>query len=337
MRSIIVIIILFLVASCTKVFLGEDIKSSPQENFNYLWNTLDKKYSFFSYKNVDWNEVYQKYYPMITDETSDTELFGTLFSMLSELRDAHVNLTSPFNVSRYDAVFNKAPENYDNRVVFQNYLRNNYEQTGPLLHQSIASDQIGYIRYPSFASTVSKGNIDYVINKYRNLKGLIIDVRNNGGGVVSNVFVLCNALADKKRHVYTSYVKIGPGHEDFSAPNLVYAEPDSKTPYTKPICILANRTSYSATSFFVLAMKAFPNVTVVGDTTGGGLGAPTGGELPNGWSFRFSCSRTLCPNGVNYEDGVPPDKVKYMRSSDMNKGFDSIIETAVAIIRSKGG
>lgn len=335
MRSILILCVICFVSSCTKVFLGDDAKSTPQENFNYLWNTLDRKYSFFEYKNVDWNQVYQKYYPSITHETTDVELFDILFSMLSELKDAHVNLVSSFNVSRYDEVFNKAPENYDNRLVQQYYLRSNYAQTGPLLHQAIASGEIGYIRYPSFGSTLSKGNIDYVINKYRNLKGLIIDVRSNGGGVVNNVFVLCNALADQKRHIYTSYVKNGPGHEDFSAPNKVYAQPDSKTPYSKPICILTNRTSYSATSFFVLAMKAFPNVTIVGDTTGGGLGAPTGGELPNGWSFRFSCSRTICPNGINYENGIPPDKLKYVRSSDSSKGLDSIIETAIAIIRSK--
>jgi hypothetical protein len=335
MRSLVVVFVIFFMASCTKVFLGDDIKSTPRENFNYLWNTLDRKYSFFEYKNVDWNQVYQEYYPLVTDETSDTELFNILFSMLSELKDAHINLTSSFNVSRYDAVFRKAPENYDSRLVSQYYLRSDYTQTGPLLHQTVASGEIGYVRYSSFESSVSKGNIDYVINKYRNLKGLIVDVRNNGGGVVSNVFVLCNALADQRRHVYTSYVKNGSGHEDFSAPNKVYAQPDSKTPYSKPVCILTNRNSYSATSFFVLAMKAFPNITVVGDTTGGGLGAPTGGELPNGWSYRFSCSRTLCPDGINYENGIPPDSVKYMGSSDATKGLDTIIETAISIILSK--
>lgn len=335
MRLLIVICLLAATASCSEIFLGEDTKSTPQENFNALWNILDQKYSFFAYKNIDWDGIYTKYYGKISSETTDVELFNVLFGMLSELRDAHVNLTSPFNVSRYDGVFAKGPENFDNRLIQDYYLKSDYFITGPFKHQAIANGKVGYIRFSSFSTSVTKGDIDFIINKYRDLRGIIIDVRSNGGGYVSNVFTMCNAFADKRRHIYTSYIKTGPGHEDFSGPNKVYAEPDTDDPYTKPVCVLTNRSCYSATSFFVLAMKAFPHVTTIGDTTGGGLGAPTGAELPNGWSFRFSCTRTLSPDGINYEDGVPPKKIKYLRASDINRGFDSVIESAINEILSK--
>ncbi len=329
MKKIISAIILIVFASCSELFLGEDVKSTPRQNFEQLWTILDQKYSFFEYKNIDWNDVHERYSSKITNNMSDVELFNVLFSMLSELKDAHVNLVSPFNVSRYDAVFYKGPENYDSRLVLDKYLRSNFFVTGPLKHTTIGYGRIGYVRYESFSSTISSSDIDFVINKYKDLKGIIIDVRSNGGGYVSNVFTLCKALADKRRHVYTSYIKTGPEHEDFSEPNYVYIDPASKSPFDKPIIILTNRSCYSATSFFVLAMKAFPNVLTVGDTTGGGLGAPTGAELPNGWSFRFSCSRTLSPEGRNFEDGIPPDKVRYLKEDDVNKGFDTIIEYAV--------
>jgi C-terminal processing protease CtpA/Prc len=311
------------------MFLGEDVKNSPRENFDYLWNVLDKKYSFFSYKNIDWNQVYEKYSSKVNNSMDEVELFNLLFSMLSELKDAHVNLVSPFNVSRYEGVFAKGPENFNGRLVQDHYLRDDYFITGPFKHQTIAFGNVGYVRYASFSSSLSKEDINFIINKYRDLKGIIIDVRSNGGGYVSNVFTLCKAFADKKRHIYTSLIKTGPGHEDFSNPHEVFIGPYSDNPYTKPICVLTNRGSYSATSFFVLAMREFPNVTTVGDTTGGGLGAPTGAELPNGWSFRFSCTQTLSTDGINYEDGVPPDIHKNLRVSDANRGFDTIIEAAV--------
>jgi C-terminal processing protease CtpA/Prc len=130
-------------------------------------------------------------------------------------------------------------------------------------------------------------------------------------------------------------IKNGPGHEDFSKPTKVYIGPDSKNPYKKTVCILTNRSCYSATSFFVLAMKAFDNVVTIGDTTGGGLGAPTGAELPNGWSFRFSGTRTLSPDGINFEDGIPPDITRNLRTSDATRGVDTIIETAVNEINSR--
>ena len=44
---------------------------------------------------------------------------------------------------------------------------------------------------------------------------------------------------------------------------------------------------------FALSTTAYDNMFCVGDTTGGGLGMPNGGELPNGWRYRFSVTRTL--------------------------------------------
>ena len=35
--------------SCQKAFLGDDMKSTPRDNFQELWKTLDQKYSFFNY------------------------------------------------------------------------------------------------------------------------------------------------------------------------------------------------------------------------------------------------------------------------------------------------
>jgi hypothetical protein len=335
MRYLIFIILIGLCISCSEVFLGKDVRSTPQENFESLWTILDQKYSFFSYKNVDWNEMHAKYAPKIKESTSDLELFSTLFQMLSELRDAHVNLVSPFNVSRYEGVFISGPENFNYRLIQDSYLGSDYFITGPFKHQLIANGKVGYVRYADFESIISKSDMDFIIEKYKTQLGLIIDVRSNGGGYISNVFTLCRTFADQNRLVYTSYIKTGPGHEDFSQPDNVYISPQSATPYTKPVCVLTNRGCYSATSFFILAMKAFPNVTTVGDTTGGGLGAPTGAELPNGWSFRFSCTRTLSPDGKNYEDGIPPDHMKYLKTSDVAKGYDSIIEEAVKIILSK--
>lgn len=331
MKTYVLMIAVVFLVSCQDLFLGNDPPDTPRENFETLWNTLDKKYSYFSYKNIDWDEVYSRYSPKVNDTMSDVSLFNLLFDMLSELKDSHVNLIAPFNTSRYDKLFQDSPENFENRIL-SNYLGKDYWITGPLIHQVVGKDlNIGYIRYPSFTSSVSGEHIDVVINKYKDMKGLIIDVRNNGGGQISNMFNLISRFADKERHVYTSVVKNGPGHEDFSRPNEVIISPAGTT-FAKPVCILTNRGSYSATSFFVLAMREFPNVTVVGDTTGGGLGAPTGAELPNGWAYRFSASRTLSVDGINYEDGIPPDVLIYLNNNDVRKGIDTIIQKAISII-----
>jgi C-terminal processing protease CtpA/Prc len=79
---------------------------------------------------------------------------------------------------------------------------------------------------------------------------------------------------------------------------------------------------------FAIATKSFPNVLLVGDTTGGGGGLPTGGQLPNGWTYRFSVSQLLDLNGNNFaESGVPPDILASLDFTDLTQ--DEIIERAI--------
>jgi C-terminal processing protease CtpA/Prc len=66
----------------------------------------------------------------------------------------------------------------------------------------------------------------------------------------------------------------------------------------------------------------------MGDTTGGGGGLPNGGQLPNGWTYRFSISQLLDLNGNNYaEDGVAPEIFESFNWSDLTK--DEILDRAI--------
>ena len=71
----------------------------------------------------------------------------------------------------------------------------------------------------------------------------------------------------------------------------------------------------------------------MGDTTGGGLGLPTCGTLPNGWVYRFSITRTLALDGCNYENGVPPDiLLPFDREQAFRLRRDNIIDSACLLI-----
>ncbi|PLX18844.1 MAG: peptidase S41, partial [Salinivirgaceae bacterium] len=99
--------------------------------------------------------------------------------------------------------------------------------------------------------------------------------------------------------------------------------------------ILTNRNCYSATSFFAAAAKALPNVTQIGDTTGGGAGAPHGGQMPNGWYYRFSVTRSAYPSSeglIDFEVGVAPDIAVNMDPIEEDQGIDSILETAIEFL-----
>ena len=85
--------------------------------------------------------------------------------------------------------------------------------------------------------------------------------------------------------------KTGKGHRDFSPLQAQYLTPSNGIRWQKPVVVITNRGVYSAANEFVKYMKNLPNVTIIGDKTGGGAGMPFSNELPNGWSVRFSATR----------------------------------------------
>ena len=105
--------------------------------------------------------------------------------------------------------------------------------------------------------------------------------------------------------------------------------------WQKPVCVLTNRSAYSATNDFVNTMNQLDNVTIVGDKTGGGSGLPFSSELPNGWSIRFSASPMFDPQMNQLEFGIEPDVKVDMSSEDMDQGKDTIIERARQILSEK--
>lgn len=334
MKNIILSCVSLLVFSCDQLLFEEEPSNDPITTFEYLWQSVDERYSFFEYKNIDWENAKRRYEVKINKRMSDEALFNVLFDMLGELRDGHVNLVSDFQVSRYDITL-LGPENYNGRLIKENYLSEKYYITGGFSHDFLKDENIGYVRYASFEGLIEAFELDFIANRYRNTDGIIFDMRQNGGGSVQNLFTLVNRFVDEKTLLYKSRIKTGPEHDDFGEDEEANAEPvDKDGRFTRmPIILLTDRGSYSATSFFAVSMLALDNVTIVGDTTGGGLGMPNGGQLPNGWTYRFSVSQTIAIDGNNYEDGVPPNIQVDLDSTDKANGIDTILERAIAEIK----
>lgn len=324
-----ILLVLPLLASCERAFIGPQPDAEAEATFDALWTVVDERYAFFEYKGVNWDEVRSRYESSINSETGTVDLFYTCADMLNELEDGHVNLWSPFDYSRYDGFYRNSPQNFSYTVIDRNYLQGNQLLTGPLQHYLI--DSVGYVYYPSMSSTLGASSIDFVLGLYQQYKGVIIDVRDNGGGNPENGFRLAQRFMQERTHIMDVVMKTGPGAEDFSAPDPVFLEP-AGTFFDKPIVVLTNRSCFSATNDFASVCKVLPNVTLMGDTTGGGGGIPAEYELPNGWVVRLSVSQTLLPDGFNVEGGVPPDIQVDMDATEEANGIDSILEAALGEI-----
>lgn len=284
-----------------------DYDNDRRGNFDALWSILDQHYCFFAEKGIDWDEVYSRYSVRISDRMSAEELFNVCAEMLDELQDGHVNLSAPFNTSYYRKWWSDYPQNYDERLVQQHYFNFNYRSTGAIDY-GILEENVGYMRYPSFEYGIGEGNLDAVLNYVATCDGLIIDVRDNGGGNLTNVETLVARFITRRTLVgYISH-KTGPGHNQFSEPRAFYYNPATggHRLWGKPVVVLTNRSTYSAANNFVSIMKLLPDVYIVGATTGGGSGMPFSSELPCGWAVRFSACSVLDATGASTERGVSP-------------------------------
>lgn len=330
--------ILFLLISLLNATscIREDVSgNTPEANFESLWEIIDEQYCFLEYKKqeygLDWDQVHDAYAKRITPSMGWEALFEVLSEMVAELRDGHVNLTSSLASSQYRQWFDSYPRNFSDSIQ-SIYLKKDYNQSSGLTYQ-ILENNIGYIYCSSFSNGIGDGNLDQTLNRLAICDGLIIDVRNNGGGNLTTAQKLAARFTNQKTLVGYMTHKTGKGHGDFSNPYPVYIEPSNGIRWQKRAVVLTNRRSFSATNDFVNSMKQFPLITIVGDKTGGGSGLPFTSEIPCGWSIRFSASPMLDPQMNQIEFGINPDVKVDMTSEDMQKGKDTMIEYACKLLK----
>lgn len=306
----------------------EAYANDPQGNFEQLWKIIDEQYCFLDFKGIDWDEVKARTQENIYPEMDENNLFYVLDGMLSELQDGHVNLTSDFNQTHFSIQDNSPAGNFDAMILeSETYLGKNFHTASGMKYR-ILRDNIGYIYYESFQNSIAEDEFSEVLRQLSNCDGLIIDVRQNGGGNATNSARIASRFVHKR--TLTGYIchKTGPGHNDFSDPYAIYLEPANGFRWQKKVVVLTNRHSYSATNDFVNHMKGLPNVTIIGDKTGGGAGMPFTSELPNGWTVRFSASPHFDDQMRCTEWGILPDKKVDMSTKDKEKIVDTIIEEA---------
>ena len=326
------VILLMLLGGRTSCDKGEEYTSDPVANFEALWRILDENYCFFSYKQIDWDEVHDRYRVQVTDTMDQYDLFDLMAEMLRELKDGHTNLISSFDMSRYWDWYEDYPRNYSEKLESA-YLGKDYRIAGGMKYTILLPDSVGYVTYRSFSSGVGDGNLNQVLLSFKDCRGLSLDIRENGGGALDNSDRIASHFRKEKTHVGYVQHKTGKGHDDVSDPYPLYLEPSEYVKWWRPVVVLTNRHCYSAANDFVQKMRMAPYATIVGDTTGGGSGFPFMSELPNGWTIRFSASPMLDVNQQHTEFGIAPDVPVSLREEDEQRGYDSLIETARKLVR----
>lgn len=315
---------------CEKIIEPNAPQDNPRAIFEKLWTDVHNRYSFFEEKQIDWEAIKAIYSPLIHENMDPIEFFDILGDMLAELQDGHVNLLSTFNRSRNWSWYEGFSLYYDEQLIYDEYLKNNYRIIGPFHAQTV--DNMLYVNYRSFERTVKEQHMDEIIRLMQFHDGLIIDVRSNGGGSQQNGLNIASRLTDEELIYARQRFKTGPSRTDFTPWAPLRITPHSGEKYLGKVAILTNRRSYSATTFFSQMMRSLPQARLLGDQTGGGGGIPVFAELPNGWTYRFSGSQTVDLDGEQLEFGVPVNEV-LTDPMDLIPGKDHFIEAAITWLK----
>jgi C-terminal processing protease CtpA/Prc len=130
----------------------------------------------------------------------------------------------------------------------------------------------------------------------------------------------------------TGYVRFrdGPRHDDLGPETTRRVEPRGAFRYSGPVVVLSGRGVFSSNESFISAMRALPNVTILGDTTGGGSGNPAEHSLGDGW--RYTVSRWIewtADRRVIEWQGIPPDVYVPWDPAAVAAGRDPVLEAAL--------
>ncbi|WP_339814450.1 S41 family peptidase [uncultured Imperialibacter sp.] len=305
-KTIAFILVGVILFGCERAFFEDEPEDTYVSNFEVFWSEFDRNYSFFELKNIDWDSLYHVYRPLAELAANDGQFFQVLAKLSLELKDGHVNVISPYGVSTYDFANGERPVGAEN---VKPYLYNVKQAGSSIEYAELLRQNVGYIHIKTFGGDIEDyEKIDDILEALKKEDGLIVDVRSNGGGSTTKSQTIASRFADKERLYLKVKYKNGPGHGDFTDWDERTVSPEGPSQYNKPVVVLTDKKTFSASEEFVLAMRLFPQVTIVGDTTGGGSGNPILRELPNGWVFRLSSWIAADPDNNTYEGiGLVPD------------------------------
>lgn len=357
------------------------VSGNFNEVFDSYWNGMNNNYVFWDIDTTDWDQVYKQYKPLfaklnLRDSTDVRKGYTYFKEMTAGLVDSHYDLAFKDPALQDSSSINPAgqrkaarPDYHDPIDPSHFYINipHNYLDAGAVVD---STDVDNNERYGAVSGTISQNilyfyfsgfllktlyNMDdngvkmveqYFFNKLKstaNIKGVIIDVRGNGGGDLSDLNFLLGRMIDKQLDFGYTRSKQGNGRLDYSpwAPAFVTPQPGARN-ITAPIVMLADASSVSMAEMTTMAVKSLPNGHFVGERTWGANGPLTNNVFYNGGQFSTDYIKLVYTSSLvlKYRDGkiyegvgFPPDiEVKYDAAA-LETGRDKQLEAAIGLIR----
>lgn len=189
-------------------------------------------------------------------------------------------------------------------------------------------DNLGYIRLSSFISRNAANEFQDALNQLKDKDGIIIDLRSNPGGLLTNAIYIADMLLSSKTIVSTVD---RDGYKETQ--NSL-----SQVTTNQPIVVLINGGSASASEILSGALKDNNRAVIVGKKSFGKGLVQEINKLPDGSALHITIQKYLTPNGTDiHKKGITPDFVVDVTEQDIKDNKDPQLAKACEILQQKAG
>ena len=340
-RLALVLMISLVFSSCEKVFMEPNPEKTNKAVFDEYAKLVKEKFAMLKLKGVDIDHLRDSIGATINEDMSEPELFSKLTIITQRLKDGHSTLTGD-TVFYYDFTVGQ-PKAYDQDMLFNNYL-NPAIDSGYVTEYKDAQGRpdyfvghlplnpdVAYVRFPSWILDITDDGIEDIFKEISTYKGLIIDLRDNGGGDPVLATKFAKHLTDEEIYMGYERFKTGPAEGDTVVSKLFLKPAESSYKFiNKPVLVLTDIWCFSATTTFMYSVYPLSNVKYIGYKTGGGAGSVASGILSNGWLWDLSVSEFIDYKGGHWDNGHWPDIEQLIDES--NPDVDEVLERAYSEI-----
>lgn len=252
--------------------------------------------------------------------------------------------STPLNRQRYaNSAFNTGKageavaiefERVDGRRVATKIARNKVSGKPGVLALKLSSG-LGYLRFSSFDESI-RGETLKALEGLRDTSGIIVDLRDNGGGSTFFARAFAEQFVTGKHEVARIHTRSGKpvtllfGMIELIKPEFILEGPEK--PFNQPLVILMNSASASASELAATALQSLGRARVIGDTSCGCLLGYLGyAKVPGGGALAYSEIGFTFADGRRIEGtGLLPDEAVRPNAADLASGRDAQFEAAVA-------
>ncbi|MBE7708516.1 MAG: S41 family peptidase [Cyanobacteria bacterium SIG27] len=189
-------------------------------------------------------------------------------------------------------------------------------------------DNLGYIRLSSFLSRNATNEFQQALIQFKDKDGIIVDLRSNPGGLLSNAIYIADMFLSSK--VIVSTVD-RDGYKDTQ--NSL-----SQVTTNQPVVVLINGGSASASEILSGALKDNKRAIIVGKKSFGKGLVQEINKLPDGSALHITIQKYLTPNGTDiHKKGITPDYVVDLTEEDVKANRDPQLAKACEVLQQQVG